>query len=525
VNSALNISITLICVSTVLNLYLCLYVFIKRHHYTSIAKVFILHSFLTALYCFGSVYVLMSTTIEEIKFWTTVLYAGMPLSATMGLLFIMKYLGINLSRKSSWLLLGIPIMTFLLVATNDFHHLHYRVLEIDPELGAPYVHQEMGFWYIVHGLYTFSSLFVAFLLVMFRWKETTATYRPQLLSLLFGQLIPMITSFLYLLGVTPPGIDPVPMVMWMTSLFYLWSISTSRMFTLMPIAKDIIFNSINDGAMVLDEDNRLIEFNKSSQQMFPGLSLTALGKPFLEVWQSLLHDSPPFSLEHGLSQQEFQVPTKAGTISTYQVRISKVQHASKSEGLLLIFTDFTELKRLQVKLEHYAYYDELTGIYNRRAFFQQCEDMLTSSNQHRSPFSIILMDIDYFKKVNDTYGHGVGDEILKHVANIITNELSNGELFARYGGEEFVLALKGYTEMEAEGLAERLRLIINESSLQIAEGDRLSVTLSLGVAGVESGKDETLHHILHRADQALYVAKDAGRNQVRVYTPSIVLLK
>ncbi|WP_322090975.1 histidine kinase N-terminal 7TM domain-containing protein [Cytobacillus massiliigabonensis] len=106
-------------------------------------------------------------------------------------------------------------------------------------------------------------MFLALLLVFFHWKETAKVYRPQLIILMCGQLVPILTAFIYLLGFTPPGIDPVPMVLWISSLLYLWSIHSSRMFTIMPIAKDAIFNSINDGVIVLDETNRLIELNQA----------------------------------------------------------------------------------------------------------------------------------------------------------------------------------------------------------------------------------------------------------------------
>jgi len=220
VHSQLTVYITLICTSGVLNLYLSSYVFLKRHHYTNIASLFILYSASISIYCFASAFGLMATTLEQIKLWTIIIYIGMPFSAPLGLLFIMKYLGMNIMKKRYHVLLLIPVVTFVMVVTNDFHHLYYRILAVDPILGAPFIHQEIGLWYIVHGLFTFSCMFVAFLLVISRWKETAKMYRPQLIALLCGQLVPMLTAFVYLIGLTPPGVDPVPMVLWLSSLLY-----------------------------------------------------------------------------------------------------------------------------------------------------------------------------------------------------------------------------------------------------------------------------------------------------------------
>ncbi|WP_420490442.1 histidine kinase N-terminal 7TM domain-containing diguanylate cyclase [Neobacillus niacini] len=514
-NSQLTAYITLICTSGVLNLYLGLNVFVRRHKYTNIAQFFIVYTASITIYCFASAFGLMATDLPQLKFWTIIQYIGMPVSSPLGLLFIMKYLGFKLSKKWYISLLTIPFVSLVMVATNDLHHLHYRVFEIDPILGAPFIRQEIGFWYMIHGVFTFACMFVAFFLVLSRWKETAMEYRPQLLSLLLGQLVPMLTAFLYLIGFTPPGIDPVPMVLWLSSLLYLWAINSSRLFSLMPIAKDAIFNSINDGVMVLDESYRIIEFNQSCKRMFPPLTKSMFGMDFGEVWYELSGDCFPSKLENAVITEEVEIVMEHEK-RIYQVRTSALEHANNRKGLLLIFTDITELKRLQVKLEHQAYYDELTQIYNRRAFFQKCEPGFEAAKKVSSPFTIILMDIDYFKKVNDTFGHHVGDQLLVHVVDVCRAQLKEGMLFARYGGEEFVLAMKGCTVFEGETFANQLRKAIEEQPLITTEGV-ISVTFSSGVAESSNETNETLYLLLNKADKALYAAKREGRNQVQVY--------
>ncbi|WP_144513699.1 histidine kinase N-terminal 7TM domain-containing protein [Bacillus sp. FJAT-22090] len=521
--SQLTAYITLVCTSGVLNLYLCIYVFMKRHNYTSIANYFILYTGAISIYCFASAMGLVSTTIEQIQFWTIIQYVGMPFSPPLGLLFTMHYLGIKVTKKRCLALLVLPFVTLIMVATNNWHHLHYRVIQIDPTLGAPYVYQEIGIWYMIHGVFIFSCMFVAFLLLISRWKETAKPYRPQLIALICGQLVPMLTAFLYLIGATPPGVDPVPIILWLSSLLYLWSISSSRLFAIMPIAKDTIFNSINDGAIVLDESYRLIEFNQSCKRMFPRLDKSMLGQHFDKVWFELSGDLFPFKLENvDEHSQELQLATNHADC-TYQIRSTPLEHAKNRKGQLLIFTDITEIKRLQVKLEHQAYYDELTQIYNRRAFLHQCEQDFNASKKFSSPFTIVLMDIDYFKKVNDTYGHHVGDQLLVHVVKVCQSQLEEGQFFARYGGEEFVLALKGSTASEGEVLGNLLRKSLEIHPLINTEGI-ISVTLSFGVAEAMEELEETLSQLLNKADKALYSAKEEGRNRVHVYSASLEMV-
>ncbi|MCS5502779.1 diguanylate cyclase [Lysinibacillus sp. A4] len=511
-NSQLTAFITLSCTSGVLNLYLCLYVFLKRYNYTKIAQLFISYTALIAVYCFASAFGLIATTLSAIKVWTAIQYVGMAFSTPLGLLFIMQYLGFHLTRKKIMALLAIPFISLIMVATNDIHHFHYRVFEIDPILGAPYVHQEIGIWYIIHGIFTFGCMFVSFLLVLIHWKETTKAYRQQLIALMCGQLIPMITAFIYLLGLTPQGVDPVPMVLWASSFLYLWSINSSRLFRVMPVAKDAIFHSINDGVIVLDESARLIEFNQACSKVFPQLTRFMIGRDIGETWIEVTGQLMPFTLEAVVNTQDIEMVLSD---HTYQVRVTELQHVNHGKGLLLIFTDITELKELQRQLEQLAFYDELTQIYNRRAFFQQCNQAYSEARESSSAFTVILMDIDHFKNVNDTYGHAIGDQLLVHVVKVCQSVLKKGELFARYGGEEFVLALKDSTLLEGQALANLLCNSVESQPLMTTEG-AIRTTISCGVAEGTKGQ-ETLYQLLNNADKALYAAKQAGRNRVHVF--------
>jgi len=424
----------------------------------------------------------------------------------------MQYLGFHMTRKKIMALLTIPFISLIMVATNDIHHFHYRVFEIDPILGAPYVHQEIGIWYIIHGIFTFGCMFVSFLLVLIHWKETTKSYRQQLIALMCGQLIPMITAFIYLLGLTPQGVDPVPMVLWASSFLYLWSINSSRLFRVLPVAKDAIFHSINDGVIVLDESARLIEFNQACSKVFPQLTRSMISRDIRKTWLEVTGQPMPFTLEAVVNTQDIEMVLSD---HTYQVRVTELQHVNHGKGLLLIFTDITELKELQRQLEQLAFYDELTQIYNRRAFFQQCNQAYSEARESSSAFTVILMDIDHFKNVNDTYGHAIGDQLLVHVVKVCQSVLKNGELFARYGGEEFVLALKDSTLLEGQALANLLCNSVESQPLMTAEG-AIRATISCGVAEGTKGQ-ETLYQLLNNADKALYAAKQAGRNRVHVF--------
>ncbi|MCR8657071.1 histidine kinase N-terminal 7TM domain-containing diguanylate cyclase [Paenibacillus endoradicis] len=515
--STLEAYVTLVCTSVVLNLSILVYTYWKRHHYTNIAKLFMWNTLTSMIYCFGYAFSLTSTSLEQLRFWNIVQYVGMPFFPPLGLMFVMHYLGYKLTRKRIIALLIIPCLTFLINVTNESHHTFYRIYDIHSVLGAPYSEIEYGVWFVVHNIYIFSCMLAALLLLLSRWKETVSTYKPQLFALICGQLLPIVAAFLLFIGLTPDGIDPVPMVIWFSSVLYLWSITSSRMLSIMPVAKETIFNSMNDGVIVLNDSYQLIEYNHACKNMFTALDRSTLGQPFDHVWYMLTDQSFPVQLDT-ISDNLNVTIHQANYI--YQLRISMLQQSNNNSGLLIIFTDITELHTLQQKLEHQAYYDELTQIYNRRAFFQQSEQDLMKVKGNLSSYTLILFDIDFFKKVNDTFGHQAGDQILVHVAQICKAELGEDMLFARYGGEEFVLAIAGYTLVEGENFANHLRFCIEQNPL--VENKRVvSVTCSFGVSVTTGVMDESIYQLIQKADEALYAAKRSGRNQVKVFTEEL----
>ena len=172
-----------------------------------------------------------------------------------------------------------------------------------------------------------------------------------------------------------------------------------------------------------------------------------------------------------------------------------------------------ELTHAMENLNNQATHDELTGLYNRRYILQRLEDQWQDIRRYHTTCSIALLDIDHFKLVNDRYGHGVGDLVLKGFASRIQGELRQGDIFARYGGEEFLLVLP-MTELEAAGkLVDRLRQIVEETPI-IHEPLIINIRSSFGVA--ELMPTEAVHACISRADRALYRAKEGGRNRVEL---------
>ena len=170
-----------------------------------------------------------------------------------------------------------------------------------------------------------------------------------------------------------------------------------------------------------------------------------------------------------------------------------------------------ELKQAYDKIEELAELDELTGALNRRSIMRTLDDQLDSARRGGEPLSIALIDLDWFKRINDVFGHPTGDEVLKTFAISIFANIRTADRFGRYGGEEFLLILPQTAQPDAAFILERLRMIVGDLDWS-AFSDGMQVTLSAGIATLESG--ETPDALLARADAALYRAKELGRNRI-----------
>jgi diguanylate cyclase (GGDEF)-like protein len=171
-----------------------------------------------------------------------------------------------------------------------------------------------------------------------------------------------------------------------------------------------------------------------------------------------------------------------------------------------------DLQVLNKKLKELATRDSLTGILNRGSFFETAQHLLILSQRQKSPASFLLVDLDNFKRVNDTYGHFVGDKVLIHFTQTIQKSLRKSDLIGRVGGEEFAIFLPDTGNDDAFQLAEKLRKIISHSVLEV-DGKVVAYTVSLGVESSEP-KDHLIDELFKRADLKLYGAKDKGRDRV-----------
>jgi len=178
-----------------------------------------------------------------------------------------------------------------------------------------------------------------------------------------------------------------------------------------------------------------------------------------------------------------------------------------------------ELYRAQAKLRQLATQDPLTGIANRSSLIDQLSDAFERSRRHGDNFSLLFIDIDHFKHINDSHGHQVGDQALQHAVRVIREQMRPSDIFGRYGGEEFVLGLLDCDAQNARRCAERMRTAMEQSSLALRDGSNtIHLTISIGVATLDDQATD-IDAFIDCADKAVYAAKRAGRNCVCSFNP------
>ncbi len=207
--------------------------------------------------------------------------------------------------------------------------------------------------------------------------------------------------------------------------------------------------------------------------------------------------------------------------------------AGDVQGVFAAARDVTELKRAQKRLakinsvlqttlareQELARTDPLTGINNRRHLFEIAEHEVEVAVRYEQPMAVMMYDIDHFKKVNDTFGHSVGDLILQRVTKIVRDELRSADVIGRYGGEEFIVILPMTNTQQAFQLAERIRINVAKLHIETTKG-MAAVTLSIGIVELNNATSaETVESIFRRADEAMYAAKQAGRNRTEISVP------
>lgn len=265
-------------------------------------------------------------------------------------------------------------------------------------------------------------------------------------------------------------------------------------------------------AIIIHADDIILDCNEAALSLYRMTKEQLIGSALADRVQEKKKKSE-IDWQHEATTKPVEVTHQRsdGSLVPVEVRSREIEHKGKT-GLVTAVRDITTHKEMQARLEHIANSDVLTGVGNRRYFMEVGQREYYRTVRYGQPLSLLMLDVDHFKHINDTYGHDIGDEALKALANICEETLRNSDVFARLGGEEFAAILPGSDIEGAMILSERLREKIEIMVTETEKGP-IQFTVSVGVTQ-QLQTDDGIEMILNRADGGLYGAKASGRNRV-----------
>lgn len=507
-----NTIVLFLIFTSFITLSIALYAFKRREETSSLPFAALMLA--ASIHAFGYAFELYSQSSELVMMWLHVEYVGIAFFPF--LLVWMTYVQKNEENSRNTMVLivffAVSLMTFFLVQSNSLHHLYYSDVHIVRGDELSHINFSRGPWYYVHAAFAMTSFFIMGFHNFKLYKVSKRLYKDRAFNAIVSLVIPLCASIVYVLQLTPQNVDALPFVYMPIGLLWLTGFKKYGIFDLIPVTYKRIFEHISEGVIVLDQNNTIVNFNMAAFQIFKRKTQLYKGIDL----QSVLNDLTFINNE--------DYPGKVFELD--QNRLNKVYHLKRTNiydkkerhfGKIIVINDITKEIEATRVLTTLATQDALTGINNRRHFFDLCHHKINKAKTEGKRISFVLMDIDHFKNVNDTYGHAVGDHVLKEVTELCSKTLRGTDLIGRYGGEEFAILLYDAGLSVTHNIIERMRQIINSHDFIIDDDIIINLTVSFGVYRPELITEYDVNAIFNKADKGLYKAKSDGRDRIVFY--------
>ncbi len=458
-----------------------------------------------SIYLFGYLMEINSFNLEQMIFWNQIQYLTVPFLSTLWLTIVLFYTKTKLTINK-WmiiLLFFIPILTFLIRLTNSFHNFFYSSMELKQISDISILHFEKNFWYYVQGYYLLFSMFITTLLLYFAYRRKKHVKRIRYFILLIASIIPYIGLFLIMIDFNDLGLDYGALLLPISLILIFWAILKFNFLEVRQLAWENIFENSLEGMVVLDKENWIVDYNSAAVSFFDSYEITLQNGIMDDIIgnKDLLKKlKSKANLEHiDKNDKYFEIKTT-------------IMENNKDKKIALIKTirDITDNKLIQEKLKKIATIDQLSGINNRRHFMELAIKEFEKANRYKQIFSVLMIDVDDFKVINDKFGHAAGDIVIKNIGKLMKENLRKSDIVGRLGGEEFGVVLPNISLNKAEIVAEKFLKKVFQTVIHY-ETIPIKITVSIGVSAFHENIN-SFEGILKLADEAMYKAKMRGKN-------------
>jgi diguanylate cyclase (GGDEF)-like protein/PAS domain S-box-containing protein len=448
------------------------------------------------------------TTVADKAVWGWLKYVGIVALPPAWLVFVLQYTGRE-RRVTPRLLVALgvlPVCLLVLLAVPATTHL---VRSYPPEPLDPYPVVQLGPMFWVQFVYSAAVAWVATWLLIFTLLRVSRIYRRQ--AVLLGAALTLVWTASLLTNVSGVDlfrrVDPTPVALAVAGLMLAYGVVRLGLLDLVPVARTALLETMTDAVLVLDVLHRVVDLNPAAQRAIGCSAAEAVGRRV----QDLLKVEFPALTRPSAKGHEL-VLTAGAAPRDYEVVLSALGDGRTGRvGHLLVLRDITARKQVERRLDYLAHHDQLTGLPNRQLFDDRLAQALAAAKRTNTALALLCFDIDRFKVINDSLGHGSGDRVLATVARRVELCLRDTDTCARFGGDEFCVLLPQVADPEsARAMA---REVLRVVAPPIWLGDReVAVTVSVGIASWPgNGKDPS--ELVHAADEAMYAAKAGGRNR------------
>lgn len=454
------------------------------------------------VYTIGYAMELISEPIPLKIFLNNFQYIGLPLIAPGWFMLSIQYK----NRKFKWTfrkaapLFIIPAITFILNISGLYYNSHSIVRWHNISL----VIYEKGFWYYIQAAY--NSILETFTVVLYFSASRKALGIAKLQSriLMILSILGFLVSAFHYFSPTTSSIDSGAFFVSFLSIILFFTLYKYEVFDLQPLAYYRLFEYSYSPIIILSDSLQIVKQNKAAENVF--------GDNLYKQLAEILEDHTEL-IDSLKSKKDCLIKRNVDGEHIYfaarLISLGFKSNLKKELGYVLTLTNETAHINQVQTLKTAASMDALTGAYNRRYFFENAEHMIKDAKNKKKLTSIMMIDIDSFKSINDLYGHLAGDYVLRSVCSIIRGHLKEDDVLARFGGEEFILMLSVKTAGTAKTIAERICTSVRKNDF-IFEGQIIKITVSIGISAPSADLD--LQRRISQADSALYKAKKRGRD-------------
>ncbi|NMD70995.1 diguanylate cyclase [Bacillus sp. DNRA2] len=487
--------------------FIILFLYSLYKYKNRMADLFALSCLLIAIFTIGYGFELQAETYQEVEFAIIVELSGLAFIPALSILIAFEFYPKPLSILKKLIIFTIPVITFFIVLTNQYHHLYFSDLVIHHYKGNTTTTLVRGPWFYIFIPFTFLAILLSHLLFLKKWIEVSFHIKSQAFWMYLGSSSPGIAYVLYLFDIVAIPYDITTFGFAIFALCFFIAIFQYEFLNLEQIARERVFDNIREGFIVIDQRNRIIDFNKAGTLVFPWLSNKSFGKS-IEMY-------PEGPLLTNQNSQQFTIELTRNNQKMYLgFTVTLMYKKNQPDGKIFIFQNITEQTIILEKLEEMASFDGLSNVFNRKKLIEEAEKELYRTYRSGNPLSFLMLDIDFFKYINDQFGHLAGDQVIKEIIQKCKERLRQSDIIGRFGGEEFLILLPNTNLQNALKIAEDLRVMIEKLPITFEE-QTIFAKISIGVASTSSFSEPmALNELINESDKALYLAKNTGRNKV-----------